>query len=223
MQKEEGKNKYNEETIKTALDILQSEFLQEKERNNNFQSKTETMLTVTAIVFTATTFFLQIILEHKWLIWLNIPLLIICGMLTLISILIFINVLRTRLFKRINYTPLVTVDELQKDNVEVQSRLIATYRETLEENRKIVDKKARSFNYGVYILYFILLLLFISLSSTLFNLKRIDKMPEDKNIQSQQNMSNQQSKEKQNTLEQKLFSSDTVIIQKQAVPDSAQK
>jgi len=70
-------------------------------------------------------------------------------MLTLISILFFVLVLKTRPFAKINYAPLLTNEELEKDSVDVQSRLIVTYSDALEKGTQITNRRVKFYDRGV--------------------------------------------------------------------------
>lgn len=151
--------KYNPETVKTVLQVLQREFEGESERNSFITSKVQMMLTVAGILLTSIIFLLKTIFEQKWYINLNAPLLILAMLIIIIAIVLFLNVIRIKTFQRIDYEKLVFNKELEKDSIDVESRLIATYDETLKKNIPIVDNMATVFQRGT-------ILIMISISMT---------------------------------------------------------
>lgn len=157
--------KYNPETVKTVLNILQKEFEAEEGRNRYIITKVQMMLTVAGILLAAVTFLLKIISENDWLISLNTTLLSLAALIIVISIIIFLKVIQIRLFKRIKSEALVFNSELEKKPVEVESRLITTYEEALKDNRLAVDDMAEKFRKGTFFImissFIVFLVLFI--------------------------------------------------------------
>ncbi|MCL4477180.1 MAG: hypothetical protein M1508_13325 [Nitrospirae bacterium] len=142
--------KYNPETVRTVLNILQKEFEAEEGRNKYIITKVQMMLTVAGILLAAITFLLKTISENGWLISLNTTLLSLAALIIVISIIIFLKVIQIRLFKRIKSEALVFNSELEKKPVEVESRLITTYEEALKDNRLTVDDMADKFRKGTF-------------------------------------------------------------------------
>lgn len=150
--------KYNPETVKTVLSILQKEFESEEGRNKYIITKVQMMLTVAGILLAAITFLLKTISENDWFISLNTTLLSLAALIIVVSIIIFLKIIKIRHFKRIKSEALVFNAELEKKAVEVESRLITTYEEALKDNRLVVDDMAEQFRKGT---------LFIMVSSSL--------------------------------------------------------
>lgn len=130
--------KYNSETVKAVLSVLQKEFESEEGRNKLILSKIQMMLTVAGILLTAIIFFLKIVIEQKWFV--NAILLLASMVTLIIAILLLLDVVRIKTFKRIQYEALVFNSELAKSAVEVESRLIATYEDALKRNIPITDE-----------------------------------------------------------------------------------
>ena len=131
------KIKYNRETVKTVLSVIQKEHEAENDRIRFITSKVQVMLTTSSILLTAIIFMLQAISDNKSFInkagsscqWVTVysPKILSVAILTLISaIIIFLYVLGTKSYRRINYGELVYNKELIKDPEKVEANLIAT-------------------------------------------------------------------------------------------------
>lgn len=140
--------KYNPETVKTVLNVLQKEFEGETERDRFITSKVQMMLTLAGILLTAIIFLLKTVLDQKWYITFNTALLFFSMTIIIIAIVLFLNVVRIKTFQRIDYEKLVFNTELEKESVDVESKLIATYEETLKKNVPVVDNMANVFQRG---------------------------------------------------------------------------
>lgn len=130
--------KYNPETVKTVLNVLQKEFEGEIERNRFITSKVQMMLTLAGILLTAIIFLLKTVVEQKWYITFNTTLLFFAMTIIIIAIVIFLNVVRIKTFQRIDYGKIVFNKELEKEPVDVEPRLIATYEETLKKTYQLL-------------------------------------------------------------------------------------
>lgn len=157
----------NPETVKSSLSVLQKEFEAEEGRNRHITSKVQMMLTISGILLAAITFLMKAIIENKWLITLNIPLLLLTALIIVYSITLLLKVIQIKIFQRIKYEKLVDNSELSKPVVEVESRLIATYEEAIQGNVTVVDDMAKEFKKGTsmmwratYIVFVVLLLIF---------------------------------------------------------------
>ncbi|MEW6417532.1 MAG: hypothetical protein AB1480_05345 [Nitrospirota bacterium] len=153
------KPEYNHETVKSVLSVLQKELEAETERNRFITSKVQMTLTLAGILLTAIIFLLKTVVEQKWYITLNTTLLFFAMTIIIIAIVLFLNVVRIKTFQRIDYEKLVFNKELEKEPIDVESRLIATYDETLKKNIPIVDNMAAVFQRGT-------ILIMISISMT---------------------------------------------------------
>lgn len=159
---------YNPKTVKTVLNVIQKEFESEENRNKHIMSKVQIMLTIAGILLTAITFLLKIVFEQNWHTKLTVPSLIIVMFLIIGAIILFLHVIRVKTFKRIKYEALVFSRELEKDPIDVESRLIATYEDALKENVIVVDSMIKIFKVGtlliqisIYMLSIILLWILI--------------------------------------------------------------
>lgn len=159
--------KYDPETVKSALTVLQKEFDTEEGRNRHITSKVQMMLTIAGILLAAITFLMKTIIENNWLIAINIPLLLLAALIIVYSIALFLKVIQIKIFQRIKCEKLVDNAELSKPVAEVESRLIATYEEAIQGNTKVVDDMAKEFKKGTsvirsatFIVFAVLLLIF---------------------------------------------------------------
>ena len=157
----------NPETVKSSLSVLQKEFEAEEGRNSHITSKVQMMLTIAGILLAAITFLMKTIIENKWFIILNIPLLLLAALIIVYSITLFLKVIQIKIFQRIKYEKLVDNSELSKPVVEVESRLIATYEEAIQGNVRVVDDMAKEFKKGTslirkatFIVFSVLLVIF---------------------------------------------------------------
>ena len=78
------------------------------------------------------------------------------------------NVIRVKTFRRIKYESLTFNTELEKNSVEVESSLIATYEEALKENILVTDDMVKTLKSGtclirlqLFSLYCLLMILII--------------------------------------------------------------
>jgi hypothetical protein len=159
--------KYDPETVKSALSVLQKEFEAEEGRNRHITSKVQMMLTIAGILLAAITFLMKTIIENKWLVALSIPLLLLAVLIIVYSITLFLKVIQIKIFQRIKYEKLVDNSELSKPVAAVEGRLIATYEEAIQGNTKVVDDMAKEFSKGTsmirkatFIVFAVLLLIF---------------------------------------------------------------
>ncbi|MBI4689386.1 MAG: hypothetical protein HY754_03830 [Nitrospirae bacterium] len=159
--------KYNPETVKTVLNVLQKEFEVEQERDRFITSKVQMMLTVAGILLTSIIFLLKTIYEQKWYINLNASLLMMAMLIIIIAIIIFLNVMRIKTFQRIDYEKLVFNKELEKKVQDVESRLIATYEETLKKNVPVVDNMANVFQKGTKLIMISISMIYVVLLTIL--------------------------------------------------------
>jgi hypothetical protein len=162
------KPEYNPETVKAVLNVLQIEVEEETKRNRFITSKVQMMLTVAGILLTSIIFLLRTIYEQKWYIKLNALLLILAMIIIIIAIVLFLNVIRIKTFQRINYEKLVFNQELEKQPVDVESRLIATYEETLKKNIPIADDMATVFQRGTKLIMVSISLIYVVLITILY-------------------------------------------------------
>lgn len=174
--------KYNPETVKTVLNVIQKEYDSEERRVEFITSKVQMMLTVSSILFAGISFFLKAVIEENLLIAIGISevwqikayfvMLITSMSFIFIAILFFLRILITKTFRRVKYESLIFDSELGKETVEVESRLIATYEEALKENIPICDNMAKFFRWGTNLIavssFIILVLLLITLYLKLY-------------------------------------------------------
>lgn len=154
-----NKPKYNPETVKSILNVLQKESEAEEGRLRFITSKVQMMLTLSGILLTAIIFLFKTVIEENYYKKLSSGLLSL-AMLTIISAAtLFLNVIKIKAFRRIKSEALAFNAELEKSPVDVESRLITTYYETLEANRPVVDNMAKVFHRGTLLI--ILSILFI--------------------------------------------------------------
>lgn len=159
--------KYNTETVKTVLNVLQKEFEGETVRDRFITSKVQMMLTLAGILLTAIIFLIKTVFEQNWYITLNATLLLFAMMIILIAIVIFLNVIGIKTFQRIDYEKLVFNIELEKKSVDVESRLIATYEGALKKNIPIVDNMANVFKNGTKLILGSILIIYVVLLTIL--------------------------------------------------------
>jgi len=144
--------KYNAETVKTVLNILQKEFEAEEGRNKHIESKVQVMLTVASILLTAVVFLLKTLSETCAVASSSIVLTWLIILTIIIVIYVLLNIISIKPFQRIKFEALVNSTELAKDPVDVQSRLVATYEDAIKKNTVLVDGKITSFKKGTFFL-----------------------------------------------------------------------
>jgi len=154
---------YNSETVKIVLNVIQKEFESEENRNRYITSKVQIMLTIAGILLTAVIFLLKLIFEQNWYINLNASLLLLAILVIIGAIVLFLNVIRVKTFRRIKYESLTFNTELEKNSVEVESSLIATYEEALKENIIVTDDMVKTLKLGTCLITASICLLFIVL------------------------------------------------------------
>jgi len=153
------KIRYNRETVKTVLSVIQKEHEAEKDRIKFITTKVQAMLTTSGLLLTAITFMLQAMAEKKtfalfagssypWMTQQS-PKILSIAILTVISAIIaFLYVLGTKSYRRIKFEKLVFDKELIREPHEVEARLIATYEEALYGNIPIADKLVLFYKIG---------------------------------------------------------------------------
>lgn len=144
--------KYNPETVKIILNVVQKEFESEESRNKHIISKVQIMLTVAGILLTAIIFLLKTVSEQDWHRCLTIPLLLFAMFVIIVAILLFLNVIRVKIFQRIDYGKLIFNTVLEKEPEEVGGRLIATYEDALKMNVRVVDELVDTFKKGTFLI-----------------------------------------------------------------------
>jgi hypothetical protein len=122
------------------------------------------MLTVAGIMLTAIIFLLKIISEQNWLINLCSILLLLAFLMVVIAIAFFLDVLKVKTFKRIKFESLIFNTELEKESVDVEAKLIATYEEALKYNISEGDAMIKFFRWGTDFIIISLILICIVLS-----------------------------------------------------------
>ncbi|HHT9118823.1 MAG TPA: hypothetical protein ACFYD1_09330, partial [Candidatus Hypogeohydataceae bacterium YC38] len=129
--------KYNPETVNAILDVMQKELEAEENRDSFVLNKTNTVLTVSGVLLAAISFLIH---DFGGILPGFVLLILVIGALCLFcSILVSLFIIRATPFERIDFN--VLVGELKQDSLEVKSRLIATYKEILGKNSKIVGHK----------------------------------------------------------------------------------
>lgn len=154
---------YNSETVKIVLNVIQKEFESEENRNRYITSKVQIMLTIAGILLTAIIFLLKLIFEQNWNKNLNASLLLLTILVIIGAIILFLNVIRVKTFRRIKYESLTFNTELEKNSVEVESSLIVTYEEALKENILVTDDMVKTLKLGTCLITASICLLFIVL------------------------------------------------------------
>lgn len=144
--------KYNPETVKIVLNVIQKEFESEENRNKHIISKVQIMLTVASILLTAIIFLLRAVFEQDWHRYLTTPLLVFAMFVIIGAILLFLNAIRVKTFQRIDYGKLIFNTELEKEPEEVGGRLIATYEDALKMNVRVVDELVDTFKKGTFLI-----------------------------------------------------------------------
>ncbi|MBI5205902.1 MAG: hypothetical protein HZA11_13395 [Nitrospirae bacterium] len=155
--------KYNPETVKAILNVLQREYEAEEGRMRFITSKVQMMLTLAGILLTAIAFLFNAVIDHNWLTNLNRLLLFFAASFIVIAFVLLLHVMRIREFKRIKYEALVSNSELKKESVEVESRLISTYEDALKDNVPVVDRMAKVFQRGTVSIRIAIVLIYIVL------------------------------------------------------------
>jgi len=164
--------RYNPETVKVILNVLQKEYEAEEGRMRFITSKVQMMLTLAGILLTAIAFLFSVVIENNWLSNLNRTLLFFAASFVIIAFALLLHVMKIKEFKRIKYEALVSNSELKKDNVEVESRLISTYEDALKDNTPVVNKMAKVFQGGTISIIIAILLIYTVLLTILnINLK----------------------------------------------------
>lgn len=154
---------YNSETVKIVLNVIQKEFESEENRNRYITSKVQIMLTIAGILLTAIIFLLKLIFEQNWYINLNASLLLLAILVIIGAIVLFLNVIRVKTFRRIKYESLTFNTELEKNSDEVESSLITTYEEALKENILVTDDMVKTLKLGTRLITASICFLFIVL------------------------------------------------------------
>lgn len=164
--------KYNPETVKAILSVLQKEYESEEDRMRFITSKVQMMLTLAGILLTAIVFLFNTANENAWITNLNKILLFLASSIVIGTLALFLHVLKIKEFKRIKYEALVFNAELTKAAVEVESRLITTYEDALKDNVRVVNGMAKAFKGGTVLIVIAVLLIYAVLLTILnFNLK----------------------------------------------------
>jgi len=153
----------NSETVKIVLNVIQKEFESEENRNRYITSKVQIMLTIAGILLTAIIFLLKLIFEQNWYKNLNASLLLLTILVIIGAIVLFLNVIRVKTFRRIKYESCTFNSELEKNSVEVGSSLITTYEEALKENILVTDDMVKTLKLGTCLITASICLLFIVL------------------------------------------------------------
>lgn len=159
--------KYNPETVKTVLNVLQKEFEGETGRGMFITAKVQMMLTLAGILLTAIIFLIKTVFEQNWYITFNISLLFFAMTLIIIAIVLFLNIIGIKTFQRIDYEKLVFNTELEKKPVDVEPRLIATYDNALRKNIPIVDNMANVFKNGTKLIMISISIIYVVLLTIL--------------------------------------------------------
>lgn len=132
-----GKQEYNPETVNAILDVMQRELEAEENRDSFVLNKTNTILTVSGVLLAAISFLIHDFGDvlPSWVL-----LILVIGALCLFSsILVSLFVIRAEPFERIDFN--VLVGELKREPWEVKSRLVATYKEVLGKNCKLISHR----------------------------------------------------------------------------------
>ncbi|MCL5022075.1 MAG: hypothetical protein M1497_01665 [Nitrospirae bacterium] len=151
--------KYNPETVKTVLNVLQKEFEAEEGRHKFITTKVQMMLTLAGILLTTIIFLFRTAIEENCYWKLNSGLLTLSILIIIYAICLFIYVIKVKTFRRIKSDALVFNAELEKAATEVESRLISTYHEAIEANRPIVDYMAKVFQRGTILIVISIILI----------------------------------------------------------------
>ena len=129
--------KYNPETVNAVLDVMQRELEAEEKRDDFVLNKTNTILTVSGVLLAAISFLIH---DFGDVLPRFVLLILVVGALSLFcSILVSLFVIRAEPFERIDFN--VLVEELKREPTEVKSRLVATYKELLGKNSKLVSQR----------------------------------------------------------------------------------
>lgn len=133
-----GETKYNPETVNAILDVMQRELQAEDNRDSFVLNKTNTNLTASGVFLAAISFLIH---DFGDLLPGCVLLILVFGALFLFASIMVSSlfVIRAEPFERIDFN--ILIEELEKDQIQVKSRLIATYKEVLGKNSKIVGKK----------------------------------------------------------------------------------
>ena len=170
--------KYNRETVKTVLSVIQKEHEAENDRIKFITTKVQVMLTISSILLTAIIFLLQAITDKKafvsltgsscqWMTQQSPKILSFAILTVILAIVIFLYVLMTKSYRRIKYGELVFNKELVKEPHEVESGLIATYEEALQGNIPIGDRLALFYRVGSILVMAASVVLFVVLANAL--------------------------------------------------------
>ncbi|HHT9134435.1 MAG TPA: hypothetical protein ACFYD2_06005 [Candidatus Avalokitesvara rifleensis] len=144
-----SKPEYNPETVNAILDVMQKELEAEEGRDSSVLNKTNTILTVSGILLAVVSFLIH---DFGGGLPQSLLLVLVISALCLFSSILLVTffVIRTSPFERIDFT--VLVGELGRDSIEVKGRLIATYKELLAKNSKILDSKVRLLWYSTLLI-----------------------------------------------------------------------
>lgn len=141
--------KYNPETVNAILEVMQKELEAEEGRDSSVLNKTNTTLTVSGILLAVVSFLIH---DFGGELPRSLLLVLVISALCLFSSILLVTffVIRTSPFERIDFT--VLVGELERDSIEVKGRLIATYKELLVKNSRILDSKVRFLWYSTLLI-----------------------------------------------------------------------
>lgn len=157
--------KYNRDTVNAILDVMQRELEAEENRDNFVLNKTNTILTVSGVLLAAISFLIH---DFRGVLPGFVLLILVIGALCLFcSILMSLFVIRPEPLERIDFN--VLVGELERDSIEVKSRLIATHKEILGKNSEIVGRRVTLLWYstrliiaGAFVIIFSIIYLYIA-------------------------------------------------------------
>lgn len=144
----------NKDTIKIILGILQKELEIEEGRNKHIESKVQMMLTLSGILVSAIVILFKTIIEWNMWVQINSVLLLISLGLTVWAVINFLDVIRARTFQKINHNRLLDVDVLGMKPEEVEWNLACDYRDVINKNFDIIEKKGLILKNGSMLIKF---------------------------------------------------------------------
>lgn len=153
-------SEYNEDTVKTILEMAKSEYANEIERNKHVEDKAKFFITFSGILITICLAIIGAIKENDFFALPFFSLIIIVGF-SFNSMRIFSKILTIRTFHILPLNKLITCSEMKKDNSTVMAALAVSYEEAVNKNNKVIDEKIQIFNKGINSVQFVILLLIV--------------------------------------------------------------
>ena len=136
----------NAESASTILETVKEEYLSQERRHALIISKTQTLATVSALIFaviTASTRSSNQSFENNNFTRASL-------FFALVGVALCLYVLKSREFHKVNYAPALTDAEMGKHPAIVRGNLAQTYHEAVNKSNTSINKLVRWFDFAVF-------------------------------------------------------------------------